>query len=264
MSDAPRPPTATPVLVTAVLAAAAIGFAVGIRPPEAPSSVDARSYPDPNEASPVVAAPSYTGLRTQRVGPNASWFSDLTSLRAGLPAPHGNEPRTDAELEATRVARMALRAYDGAPPRIPHAIDDRHSGACIACHESGLAVDDRIAPPMSHTYLSQCTQCHVPVEQGFGGRAAESALAAATPVGGLNGFRPHEWPRRGTRAWLGAPPTVPHTLQMRERCTSCHGITGWHGVAHPDLTRNNCTQCHVPGVGSASASVSALPPPIRR
>ncbi|HRC56557.1 MAG TPA: hypothetical protein PKU97_11575, partial [Kofleriaceae bacterium] len=53
-------------------------------------------------------------------------------------------------------------------------------------------------------------------------------------------------PGRGERAWPGAPPTIPHTTWMRERCDSCHGVWGASGLRSTHPWRQSCTQCHAP------------------
>ena len=49
----------------------------------------------------------------------------------------------------------------------------------------------------------------------------------------------------GLRAMPHAPPTIPHTLQLRTDCLSCHGLIARPGLrtTHPWL--QNCVQCHV-------------------
>jgi cytochrome c-type protein NapB len=54
-------------------------------------------------------------------------------------------------------------------------------------------------------------------------------------------------PRLGRAALPGAPPPVPHDLQMRGNCIACHvgpGTVVAIRVEHP--SRGNCRQCHVP------------------
>lgn len=52
---------------------------------------------------------------------------------------------------------------------------------------------------------------------------------------------------KSNRAFEGAPPTIPHTIEGREDCLMCHkdGIGGAPKASHPE--RLNCDQCHVPG-----------------
>ena len=131
------------------------------------------------------------------------------------------------------------RAYDGAPPTIPH---DAATGTCVTCHDNDGTVIDGvgIAPASPHGddaasgNMQRCRQCHVPTQ-------GQTLLVASRFTGLLQG------PWRGRRATQGAPPTIPHTLQLREQCAACH--TGEAArvelrTTHPERTR--CRQCHVP------------------
>ncbi|MBM4363579.1 MAG: hypothetical protein FJ104_12935, partial [Deltaproteobacteria bacterium] len=147
--------------------------------------------------------------------------------------PSGPEP---AELRRSLLeSRARRRAYDGAPPGIPHAIDEQSTASCLACHERGARIGDRLAPAMSHGPRPSCTQCHAPVH-------AVDSLPS-------NGFVGLPSPGPGRRAWPGAPPTVPHAVDLRGKCESCHGPTGLAGIRTPHPGRRSCTQCHVPELG---------------
>jgi len=58
---------------------------------------------------------------------------------------------------AERQSARLPRAYQGAPPLIPHDVEAR-KGACLTCHESGLA-DAPIVPHPTRSF--SCLQCHV-------------------------------------------------------------------------------------------------------
>ena len=168
--------------------------------------------------------------------------SGTNALRTG--AVTLRAPATDAErLQAVR-RRAERRAFDGAPPVVPHPVDATSSANCRVCHSQGLAVRDVVAPRMSHPEMGNCTQCHVESGGSLPGESAEWAIALAA-----NGFEGRTSVGRGSRAWPGAPPTIPHALWMRENCASCHGPTGLVGLrtSHPERTL--CTQCHVPDGG---------------
>lgn len=52
--------------------------------------------------------------------------------------------------------------------------------------------------------------------------------------------------------WVIPPPTVPHTLQGRTECLSCHGPTEFRGATLPAVPhkvegRENCLTCHNAG-----------------
>lgn len=143
------------------------------------------------------------------------------------------------EKERIVAERATRRAYDGAPPTIPHGVDQRGAPACLACHERGMRVDQRVAPAMSHESYSSCLQCHAPE----GGTPTDAPLAPSVSV--ASAFEGATSPTTGERAWPGAPPTIPHRTFMRERCASCHG-TWASGLASTHPWRQSCTQCHAP------------------
>lgn len=137
-------------------------------------------------------------------------------------------------------ARARLRAYEGAPPVVPHATEGLSVHACRECHGQGLRAGDKVARMASHTYLANCTQCHVE-DQGL-----TQIGVAPTPVENL--FKGLATSGYGsTRAWVGAPPVIPHTTFMRTNCISCHGEYGYDGWRPDHLSRTNCVQCHTPG-----------------
>ena len=165
------------------------------------------------------------------------------ALRAGLAAAlamaaaacGGAEAET---LARTTVERAAARAYDGAPPVIPHAI----AGECTTCHDDDgseiAGVGAAPASPHGHERMAgdmrRCRQCHV--------AASASGLFVASRFNGLP-----QGPWRGGRFYDGAPPTIPHSLQLRENCLSCHAGPGSRveiRTSHPERVR--CRQCHVP------------------
>lgn len=128
------------------------------------------------------------------------------------------------------------RAYPGAPPMIPHDVEDERTiggNDCLSCHRDGGFAPSigEYAPVTPHPDYLNCRQCHVPQN---------------TPrVFRGNSFR-SETPPEIDRSWLeGSPPQIPHSLQLRENCLSCHAGPG--AVVeirsdHPE--RVNCRQCH--------------------
>ena len=109
--------------------------------------------------------------------------------------------------------RAAGRAYDGAPPVIPHAI----AGECSTCHDDdgseiagvGMAPASPHGRDAAAGAFRRCRQCHAPSET--------TAVMVASVFKGLP---QGAW--KGGRATPGAPPTIPHTLQLRENCLACH------------------------------------------
>ncbi len=151
-----------------------------------------------------------------------------------------------AALREAFDQRASLRAYEGAPPVVPHSISDLDMRTCRTCHATGLRAGDKIARAVSHTYLTNCTQCHVEaVNQTFG--------AVDDPPNSFVPLRPQS--AGGFRALSGSPPNIPHTTFMRTNCASCHGPHGYPGLQPDHLDRLNCVQCHAP-----SADLDQLSP----
>lgn len=150
-----------------------------------------------------------------------------------------NQPtEIDPEIERTLTTYYDNRAYNGAPPTIPHEIFNVEGiGAkdCLQCHENGgyVARFNAYTPITPHPELISCKQCHVP-------KTVPST------------FKPHGWvaakaPQIHNSALPGSPPVIPHDLQMRSNCLACHGGAAAPKeirVSHPE--RSNCRQCHVP------------------
>lgn len=146
-------------------------------------------------------------------------------------------PGHSGAMKSSPAVRAERRAFDGAPPVIPH----QPLGApCIQCHnETGMAVPDLgFAPPSPHKdtaregTMQNCRQCHV-----F--KNAMTAFRDSDFVG-----RP-QTTQKGNRLYPGAPPVMPHPALLRENCRACHdGPAAREELrcTHPDRTR--CVQCH--------------------
>ena len=172
---------------------------------------------------------------------------ETIAWRLNNPSPHvvpesRANPVAVVDKFASRVRAMeqraALRAFEGAPPVIPHPIADLNVQTCRACHGDGLKAGDKVAKMVPHTNFINCTQCHVEAQPAAPGTTDLSAGNLFTA------FRSSGY--GGTRAWAGAPPVMPHTTFMRTNCVSCHGEHGYDGWRPDHLSRANCTQCHVP------------------
>ena len=130
-----------------------------------------------------------------------------------------------------------LRAYLGAPPSVPHPIDDAKSlggKACLVCHGDGGYVPkwQSYTPVTPHPQLLNCRQCHNP-RNGSGLFTASEFEGAPRP-------------ELGASALPGSPMPMPHGLQLRENCLACHagpGAVRELRTSHPE--RVNCRQCHV-------------------
>ncbi|MBA4150237.1 MAG: diheme cytochrome c precursor [Verrucomicrobia bacterium] len=183
----------------------------------------------------------YRGLAKTNYKANASWENNLGKLKQPAADLYAEIFPDDAARDVAIRERATRRAYDGAPPVVPHPVDQISPANCMACHGEGAQIKGRIASKMSHPFMQNCTQCHVPVtgpEIKLRGQAGE-ALA-------LNDFIGFMSPGKGTRAYEGAPPTIPHPTSMRSDCMSCHGPNGVAGLKTSHPYRQSCTQCHAP------------------
>jgi cytochrome c-type protein NapB len=143
----------TVVLVTTITIAVA-GYVTGTS--RAPSHGGYREDPSP-ETHPA-RVPTQAGMAEARY---ADRNRELSAAFARLgPAPVG--ARSDATPAERAAMRDALRAFEGAPPMLPHAVDQRGMPACLACHQDGMTVNGRVAPAMTHTAYASCLQCHAP------------------------------------------------------------------------------------------------------
>ena len=188
----------------------------------------------------------------------------------GMLAIQPSGPRERAAHPRTVKTYRFLRAYPGAPPRIPHAIraEEFRTDACRTCHQRG-GYSLRFAayvPVTPHPERGICLQCHlgedslmaIPVPaadpnlrcpqcHGSGGAPrAAATLTWATSV----------WPPIQATTEGEFPPPIPHHLQFRENCLACH--SGPSAVAqirttHPE--RANCRQCHVTAAADTQAFV---------
>lgn len=145
----------------------------------------------------------------------------------------------DENHQRTLKTYYGNRAFYGAPPSIPHKVEnERNMGgnSCLKCHENGGFTEKftAYAPVTPHPEMINCRQCHVP--QNAKALFRNTNFKKGTiPLAGIN------------NALKGSPPVIPHQLQMRENCLSCHAGPSAPKeirVTHPE--RINCRQCHVP------------------
>jgi cytochrome c-type protein NapB len=194
-------------------------------------------------------------------GPNRNRLIPL-ALAAALVAAAGcggdqvPVPGREGVTKSLASVRAVRRAYDGAPPTIPHA---SFGMRCEACHNAaGQSVTGvGFAPASPHVDTeraggtTRCRQCHVFVttDDMFVTSRFEAVKQDYLLTGG--------------RATPGAPPTIPHRILMRENCVACHDGPGAREevrTSHPERWR--CRQCHVPvtvGDGFESALEGVAP-----
>jgi cytochrome c-type protein NapB len=141
--------------------------------------------------------------------------------------------------ERTLSEYYARRQYPGSPPFIPHKVEepDLARVECLACHAKGGWSEElkRHTPITPHPEQEACRQCHVAM-------TGEKLFVEID-------WRSVAKPRLGRSALPGAPPPIPHELQMRGNCIACHvgpGAVAAIRVEHP--SRGNCRQCHAPDI----------------
>jgi nitrate reductase (cytochrome), electron transfer subunit len=236
-----------------VLGIALVGFLMGIL--EGFTEVPASARPNGNShftgRTDVQPAASYAAMHTATFSPNSDWSSDLKNLKFPRPSRLSPVVRTHAMKLAAIADRATNRAFDGAPPVIPHKVEQQSAASCLVCHGQGMKLGDRIATKISHAHFSSCTQCHV---ESTSSGPFDAGAEIPNSFAGLSRSGP------GTRAFAGSPPTIPHTTWLRDDCMSCHGTIARQGLrtTHPWFT--NCTQCHAPSTaldqpGSQAAAV---------
>jgi cytochrome c-type protein NapB len=234
----------------AVLTVAVAGFISGTRAPERTQVPEVES-----KTNGFSLARGYGDLRAGRRGPNANMYEQAFAwLRSAGPSLTDPVEQTEEERLSALEARRARRAYAGAPPVVPHSIQEREAAACLTCHGTGSRLAGLRAPMMSHQEYTMCVQCHAPQRQ------ESSRVRAMAPVGEDNLFVGVSEPGPGEIAWEGAPPLVPHATFMRESCNSCHGPHGAQGLKTPHPVRASCSQCHATSADFDQNSPPTLPP----
>lgn len=258
--NASAPPSHCPrrftvLLFSALIGIAVVGFFVGINdgvPREDPLSgsswltasgsggkvPESGNMENGGPEAAVLPAVHYAEMRRRQNGPTGRWTQTLEMIPQPQHDPFAEiTPSPEAKAVSTSL-RASRRAFNGAPPIVPHAIEGTNDAACFSCHGQGMRIDGRVANRMSHGFFANCTQCHAPPPpQPFAQANAEVN----------NAFVGLPAPLRGERAFPGAPPTIPHSTWMREQCLACHGIeAGWAGLESTHPWRVNCQQCHAP------------------
>jgi nitrate reductase (cytochrome), electron transfer subunit len=172
--------------------------------------------------------------------------------------------RPEAHPRTLAIYR-GLRAYPGAPPRIPHGLTDEEFrfGLCNSCHARGGYVPrfGTYAPVTPHPELTGCLQCHAPdaMTVGLGipritahvicGQCHVDPDAPPPSLVSLD-WTPMAWAQLGQRAMEGSPPRIPHPLQLREDCLACHaGPSAVQEIRTTHPERADCRSCHVPAGG---------------
>jgi nitrate reductase (cytochrome), electron transfer subunit len=249
------------IFLAVIVGLAIIGFFAGTREHtyKALTLVGFKSQERPGHEVPP--ARSYSELKQRPWETNAHWQHELTRRTESQRGQHTDESsegqivRTPEDHARALEERSASRAYAGAPPTIPHPVRQTGAVECMACHGEGLRIDGKLAPAMSHPYMTNCTQCHV-VSEGpgpFSERFAE-LIPSDNAFDGIKRHAP------GWIAHDGAPPLIPHPTHMRENCSSCHGEVARPGLRTTHPWRQNCVQCHAPSADMDQRPASVLAP----
>ncbi len=190
--------------------------------------------PEVSTESGAVKAVDYLDQPRSTMSPNLKWSQRFDpSKQMHLSSVPNKAPGLKAKMPVL-VAREKLRAYNGAPPVIPHPVDDVSVETCLACHENGMSLGELVAPAIPHEPYKSCTQCHAPPAEAF-------LVSKQLPQSTFKGLKA---PTKGDRASSIAPPVIPHSTHMRENCLSCHGPSGDHAMKSTHPERRSCQQCH--------------------
>jgi cytochrome c-type protein NapB len=207
-------------------------------------------------AEPVVPAVPLVVPPAMPIGAEAQVFRTTAAMLALEPGAHRERSAHPRRLATVHF----LRAYPGAPPRIPHPLtaDEFRTGACKTCHErGGYSVRFAAYVPLTpHPERGLCLQCHVGIDSVIGAAVPDPNPSARCPQCHAPDGRPKAdmsatWP---TTVWPTLarlipdqdPPPIPHDLPYRENCLTCHaGPAAVEEIrtSHPE--RADCRQCHV-------------------
>lgn len=200
--------------------------------------------------------------------------ADAFRIRPGDLAVAPDAERRETALPRTLQIHRTLRAYPGAPPRVPHGLtnEEFRLTLCNSCHERG-GFSPRFgayAPVTPHPEYADCLQCHAPRAMAVGIGFPEARPDAICVQCHVDPDRPPpsfvalewpepDWPDLDRRALEGAPPLIPHALQLRGNCQACHagpGAVREIRTTHPEWA--DCRQCHLPATPGEPAFTRPL------
>jgi cytochrome c-type protein NapB len=213
---------------------------------------------DSSTAGPGHVSAGLLAVPTESIAAEAEVFRLSPGTMAIDPAARREREAHPRTLETFRY----LRAYPGAPPRIPHGLtpSEFRTGACTTCHEHG-GYSQRFAayvPVTPHPEAGFCLQCHVGDDAVTGishpssdpnARCRQCHGASGPPRRDIDAtldWRPAAWPQLPRLKPGQDPPAIPHGLQPRGNCQACHSgpaAVAEIRTAHPEWA--SCRQCHV-------------------
>jgi len=232
------------------------------------------------QSRPAAAATQPVQLLASADRPIASEAEVFRTNAGVLAIPPSGARQRDAHTR-TLVRFRFLRAYPGAPPRIPHGFtaDEFRTGSCNTCHRRGGYSPrfDAYVPVSPHPDMPACLQCHVGRDEVTGVTLPNldpsticrqcHAPGAARWAEGLVDWRPMPWPSLARPGESGGVPPITHDLFFRGNCLTCH--SGPSAVAeirttHPE--RADCRECHVtpdPAVSEFVRPIPTTPAPMK-
>ena len=248
------------VVLSLVIGMAAVsGVFVGMRQTAEGTSLNAVKESMPMEATTAETprAPKYSEIREAGWLSNDEWKYSLQQLAKIQDAREPSTKLMEEELATVLSTRASRRAFDGAPPTVPHEIHHTSSASCVVCHgpDANLIIGEKRPSVMSHPYYASCTQCHVP-KNGLRYQTEKKRLEVVSEFEGQESYGP------GSRAFKGAPPTTPHPVFMRQNCMSCHGPSRPNAIRSSHPQRQNCLQCHAPDADYDNRERVSQQPPV--
>lgn len=228
-----------------VIAIAVTGYSVGLQSPMNSAGnretsalnpdYEIETYGTGSTTLSVIAATHYSEMNRTTLQPSRQSLSTLSDLQRNVD-PLAKIEITPEQKAVALTLREQNRAFNGAPPTIPHGVEQMSVESCMACHGEGFKSESLRISRMSHQFLTNCTQCHV----------ENNSLQQSATLFRKSTFIGLPAPKGGPRAYAGAPPMIPHTTWMRVNCVSCHGFSSELGIRTTHPWRQNCQQCHAP------------------
>lgn len=225
-----------------------------------------RRLPSRRAAEPPIVAVPLVVPPAEPIGAEAQVFRTTPAMLAIDPGAHRERSAHPRRLATVHY----LRAYPGAPPRIPHPLtaDEFRTDACRTCHErGGFSVRFAAYVPLTpHPERGICLQCHVGLDSVIGASAPDPNPNARCPQCHAPDGKPKPevsatwpstvWPTLARLTPDQDPPPIPHDLPYRENCLTCHaGQAAVEEIRTKHPERANCRQCHVPRGADVAAFI---------
>jgi cytochrome c-type protein NapB len=247
----PRGPRSLALLLRLFLVASAIAAIAAL-------TVAVRRAAAHRAAAPETTAVPILAPADEPIAAEAQVFRTSARVLAIAPTPG---PRRSAHPRTLATYRN-LRAYPGAPPRVPHGLtpSEFRTGGCNTCHERGGYSQrfEAYVPVTPHPEMGACLQCHVGNAQLMAiplpntDPSARCRQCHTAPGGGARwtdstlNWKTMAWPDVRPITRDSEPPPIPHSLAMRANCLACHSApSAVEELRTPHPERANCRQCHL-------------------